>query len=270
MSTVRPTTHETVGEPRPTTLDFRTWPPRTASLVAGIALALMAVLAGFGNFGAIVTLVTPHDAEQTAEAIAASAPLFLTGVGSLYVVTILDLLVAAALYALFRPVNPVLSAATAWTRVIFALVFMVAIGRLVSAFTLLDRPEEALREIEAFTAIWVTGLGLFGIHLVLVGYLAYRSGFMPRIFGILLGIAGLGYLLDAAGTVFVAGFTAVFGQFLFVGEVALIFWLLIRGRRLTPGERQGTVEADRMSPVGHARANADAASTRSGVGRRPV
>ncbi len=225
------------GEHRPAAEDARTWPARTASLVAGIALALMAVLAGFGNFGVVVRLVTPGDAAQTAQAINDSAPLFLFGVGSLFVVAILDVIVAGALYALFRPVNPAISALAAWARVVFAVVFLVAIIRLVSAFTLLDRPEAALREIEAFSTIWVTGLGLFGIHLVLVGYLAYRSGFMARIFGVLLVVAGLGYLADALGTVFVPGFTAVFAQFLFVGEVALIFWLLIRGRRLSAGER---------------------------------
>jgi len=237
MDTVRHATKETIGAPRPAALDFRKWSPSTASLVAGIALALMAVLAGFGNFGAIVPLVTPGDAAQTAGDIAGSAPLFLAGIGSLFVVTILDLIVAGALYALFRPVNPVVSAVAAWARVVFAGVFMVAIGRLVTAYTLLDRPDQALRGVEAFTTIWVTGLGLFGIHLLLVGYLAYRSGFMARIFGILLWVAGIGYLADAAGTVFVSGFTAVFGQFLFVGEVALIFWLLIRGRRLTWAEQ---------------------------------
>lgn len=232
MTTIRQAVGETDGKAHPVTVNFRAWPPRTASLVAGIALALMAVLAGFGNFGAIVPLVTPGDAERTARDIAESAPLFLAGIASLFVVTILDLIVAGALYALFRPVNPVVSAVAAWTRVVFAAVFMVAIGQLVTAYTLLDQPVAALNSIEAFTTIWVTGLGLFGIHLLLVGYLAYRSGFMARIFGILLAVAGMGYLADAVGTLLVDGFTAVFGQFLFVGEVALIFWLLIRGRRL--------------------------------------
>lgn len=237
MTTIRQTAGETDGKSHPVTVNFRAWPPRTASLVAGIALALMAVLAGFGNFGAIVPLVTPGDAERTARDIAESAPLFLAGIASLFVVTILDLIVAGALYALFRPVNPVVSAVAAWTRVVFAAVFMVAIGQLVTAYTLLDQPVAALHSIDAFTTIWVTGLGLFGIHLLLVGYLAYRSGFMARIFGILLAVAGMGYLADAVGTLLVDGFTAVFGQFLFVGEVALIFWLLIRGRRLpTPAE----------------------------------
>jgi hypothetical protein len=212
--------------------DFTTWSPRTAALVAGIALALMAVLGGFGNFGAIAPLVSPGDAAKTAGAISDSPILFWSGVCSLFVVSLLDIVVAGSWYTLFKPVHPGLSAAAAWMRTAFAVLFMVAISQLVIGFTLLGRPQAALPALEYFNTIWVISLGLFGIHLLLIGYLAFRSGFMPKIFGILLAIAGLGYVADAAGMVFIAGFIAVFAQFTFVGEVAIIFWLLIKGRRL--------------------------------------
>lgn len=237
MSTTQLDSKDTIRAPRRSALDLTAWSPRRASLVAGIALALMAVLAGFGNFGAIVPLVTPGNAAKTAQDISESAPLFLAGAVSLFIVTLLDIVVAGAWYALFRPVNRGLSAAASSTRVAFAVVFMVAISQLVTALTLLDEPAAALHAIESFSTIWVTGLGLFGLHLLLIGYLAYRSGFLARVFGILLAIAGLGYLADALGTVFVPGFTAVFGQYLFVGEVAVIFWLLIKGSRLERAAR---------------------------------
>ena len=54
---------------------------------------------------------------------------------------------------------------------------------------------------------------------------------MPKIFGILLVIAGLGYLADGFGTVLIPDYSISIGQFTFVGEVALIFWLLISGSR---------------------------------------
>ena len=41
-------------------INFTTWSPRTAAIVAGISLAVMAVLGGFGNFGAFVPLITPR------------------------------------------------------------------------------------------------------------------------------------------------------------------------------------------------------------------
>jgi len=208
------------------------WSPRTAALIAGVALSLMAVLGGFANFGVLVPMITPGDAAQTAQNISGSRLLFLSGVASFVIVALLDILVAGALYTLFKPVSRRISTAAAWLRTIYALLLMVAVSRLLVGWSLLGNPEKALPVLESFNTIWVISLGLFGISLLLVGYLAIRSAFMAKVFGILLALAGAGYVADAIGMVFIPGFTAVFAQFMFVGEVAIIFWLLIRGRRL--------------------------------------
>ena len=213
-------------------LNFSHWSRRTASLVSGIALAAMSVIAGLSNFGAVAPLIFRGDATKTADAIGANTGVFLAGIIGLFLVTLLDIVVAGAWFALFARVNRTVSAIAAWMRVVFAVLFMIAISQLVVALNSLEDPGAALRATEAFTSIWVTSLGLFGAYLLVIGYLAIRSGFIARIFGILLGIAGIGYLADAIGTVAIPGFTAVFGGMLFVGEVAIIFWLLIRGRRL--------------------------------------
>ncbi|GAA3636682.1 DUF4386 domain-containing protein [Microlunatus ginsengisoli] len=204
---------------------------RRASVTAGIGLALMAVLAAFGVFGAVSALITPGDAAQTAQDIAASPSLFRLGIACLIVVVILDVIVAAALFTVFAPVNRMVSAMAAGFRVAYAAVYLVAISQLVIALQLLADPDQALRAIDAYTTIWHVGLILFGVHLLLLGYLAFRSGFMPKIFGILLVIAGLGYLADGFGTVLVPDYAISIGAFTFVGEVALIFWLLISGSR---------------------------------------
>jgi hypothetical protein len=213
-------------------INFTTWSPRTAAIVAGIALAIMAVLGGFANFGAIVPLIARGDAEQTAQNISGSPLLFFAGVASFVIVAVLDFIVAGALYMLFRPVSRRVSAAAAWMRSGYAVLLLVALSQLVIGFSLLGDPETALPVLESFNTIWVISLGVFGISLLLVGYLAFRSGFVPKVFGILLAIAGIGYLADAIGMTFIPDFTAVFAQFMFVGEVAIIFWLLIKGRRL--------------------------------------
>jgi hypothetical protein len=209
-----------------------TWSPRRAALIGGIALALMAVFSAFGVFGAITPLITPGDAEKTAAAIIDSELLFRSGIASLIVVVMLDLIAASALFWVFRPVSASISAMATWFRMAYAAVFLVAILQLPIAVTLLDEPELALRAIDAFYTIWQIGLILFGIDLMIYGYLAYRSGFMAKIFGIVLVIAGVGYVGDGLGLVLVAGFTPTFGAFTFGGEVALFFWLLIRGRKL--------------------------------------
>jgi hypothetical protein len=71
--------------------------PGTASLVAGIALAAMAVLAAFGNLVAIDPLVTPADPARTVQDIAAAETLFRAGIVSLVIVALLDVVVAVAL-----------------------------------------------------------------------------------------------------------------------------------------------------------------------------
>ena len=204
---------------------------RTASLVAGLALALMAVLAAFGNFVALQPLVTPGDAVKTAIDISNSEAMFRWGIASLILVAVLDIIVAAALLRLFEPVNRSVSITAAWFRVAYAAVYLVAIIQLVVALGLLGDPAQAMRGLDAYNTIWLVGLIFFGVHLLLIGYLAYRSGFMAKVFGILLVVAGLGYLADGFVAVLVPDPSVSIGQFTFVGEVALMFWLLIRGTR---------------------------------------
>jgi len=198
----------------------------------------MAVLAVFGNFVAIQSLVTPGDAAKTAIDISNSEALFRWGIASLIVIAVLDIIVAGALLRLFEPVNRSVSITAAWFRVAYAAVYLVAVIQLVMALGLLGDPNQALRAIDAYDTIWLVGLILFGVHLLLIGYLAYRSGFMARVFGVLLVVAGLGYIADGFVAVLVPGPSISIGQFTFIGEAALIFWLLIKGTRkdFTDGE----------------------------------
>jgi len=222
---------------------------RRASLTAGLALALMSVLAAVGVFGATAPLVTPGDPTKTAQDILGAEGLFRWGIACLIVVVILDVVVAAALLTLFTPVDRGLAMMAAWFRVAYAAVYLVAILQLVLALDLLGEPEQAMRAIDAYNRIWLVGLVLFGVHLLLIGYLAHRSGFMAKVFGILLVVAGLGYIADGFVAVLVAGTSVSIGQFTFVGEVALILWLLIVGRRTVFGTDE-PVPPDTLDPFG--------------------
>jgi hypothetical protein len=208
-------------------------PLRVASVVAGSGLALLTILAVFGNFLVLKRLIAPGDPATTMTNIAESTGLFRWGIASLLAAAVLDVVIAAALLRLFTPVNRDISRLAAWFRLTYAAVFLVAISQLTGVLPAIDNPEQAQRSIDSFNAIWNAGLILFGIHLLLIGYLAYRSGFIAKIIGILLVIAGLGYLIDRFGTVLVSGYALGVAQVTFVGEAVLIFWLLIKGRRLT-------------------------------------
>jgi uncharacterized protein DUF4386 len=226
-------------------------PVRRAALIAGGALLLMAVLAGLAKFVALDGLVTPGDAARTATAIAGSVGTFRLGILGLTLVIVLDVVVAWALYRVFSPVNRSISLLAAAFRIVFAAAFLAAVGRLLGALRLLGddstlsvfTPAQlhalGLLEITAFDDLWTVALGLFGVHLLLVGYLAYRSGYAPRLLGILLAVAGLGYLIDGVGTALSTAPWTSIGAFTFIGEIWLALWLVIRGPLLVIGARDG-------------------------------
>lgn len=213
--------------------------PGQASTVAGISLALMAALGGWANFGALTPLIASGDAARTAANIAAAEPLFRAGIAAMIIVALLDIVVAIALLVVLEPVNRGLAVTAAALRAAYAAGLVVAVSQLVTVPAVLDEPSEVMRAIEVYDATWQVSLILFAVHLLVVGWLGFRSGFMPRIFGVLLVVAGLGYLADGFGTVLIPDFSPTFAVFTFVGEVALIFWLLISGRKLADRSNTG-------------------------------
>jgi Domain of unknown function (DUF4386) len=227
---------------------------RTASLTAGVGLLLMSVLAAVGYVAIVQRLVTPDDPVATAADIVGSAGLFRLGVAMLYAVIVLDVLVAWALLGVFTPVSRDVSRLAAWFRVAYAAVFMVAIGHLAgvpdllsntgysTVFTAEQLQGQAMVKVEAFHDTYMAGLILFGVHLLILGYLAYRSGYVPKVIGVLLAVAGVGYIVDSVVTVFTEGTPFAVSTVTFLGEFLLALWLLIRGRRLTvpPNTGAGT------------------------------
>ncbi|MFC6723873.1 DUF4386 family protein [Halobium palmae] len=62
----------------------------------------------------------------------------------------------------------------------------------------------------------------------------WKADYAPKVLGILLVIAGTGYVIDSFGRVLVAGYSFEVAAFTLIGEVLLIFWLLIYGRSISP------------------------------------
>jgi hypothetical protein len=192
---------------------------RAWAMTGGVGLLVLAALAGFGNFVAI-------EGVKTAADITESEGLFRAGAASLFLVVVLDVIVACALYRVFAPVDRTMSLLAAAFRLVYAAVFMVALGSLLAAVRTLDRVH-----LDAFDDLWTAGLGLFGVHLLLLGYLVIRSSYVPSWLGILLAIAGLGYFVESLG-VFL-GQDLTISTYTFVGELLLAFWLVLRGFRPT-------------------------------------
>jgi Domain of unknown function (DUF4386) len=170
--------------------------------------------------------------------------LFRAGIASLFLVIALDVVIACALYRVFSPVNQGVSLLAMAFRLVYSGIYLVAVGHLLAVLRLLGGDADpsvssedqvhaqALSQINAFNDVWALALGLFGLHLLTLGYLAFRSGYVPRVLGVLLAIAGAGYVVDTLGAIsFQDSWTDV-SSFTFLGELLLALWLVIRGRQV--------------------------------------
>lgn len=194
---------------------------RTPSLVAGFSLLLMAGLAGVATFAVLEPALASNELEPT--------PAMRLAVLAMVVVVALDVIVSIALFAVFRSDGLWLAAAAAGFRLAYSAVFLGAIAQL--SVAMLPGADIAA-SAAAYRGTWDVSLALFGIHLGILGVLAWRSRLVPRIVAVLVALAGAGYLADSVAAI---GFGVELGsaQFLFVGEVALLVVLIVQGLRLS-------------------------------------
>jgi hypothetical protein len=128
--------------------------------------------------------------------------------------------------------------------VAYAAVFAASLTNLIAAVRSVTDPSlrdalgrrqvdgQALASVGAFTTGWNLALAIFGIHLLVLGYLVARAAYMPALLGVLVMIAGLGYLIDSVVGSLSRGYQVKLSAVAFIGEVALMAWLLWRGSRL--------------------------------------
>lgn len=213
---------------------------RTAAIVAGLGLLLMTVLAPIVEFNVFQNLVVPGDAKTTAENLMASVGLFRTSIFIYLIVAVLDVVVAWALYVYLKPVNESLSLITAWFRVVYGVIFVIALNNLFSTLRLLTEADylslatdqlhaQVMLFTSAFRDGWDLGYVFFGLHLIILGFLVFKSDYTPKWLGVLVVIAGLGYLIDSVGKFLIPHYNLTIALFTFFGEPLLMVYLLWRG-----------------------------------------
>jgi hypothetical protein len=211
------------------------------ALATAVSLLLMAILAPFAQVGVLKTLIVPADAAATTSNIAASLGLFQAAIVAFLIVAILDIVVAWGFYVLLRLVNEGLARLVGSLRLGYAALFVFALLNLVDAAGLVQNATgtavqsgplraQVAAAVASFDTGWHLALGIFGLHLVGLGALLFRFA-APRPLAILVVLAGIGYLADSLGTMFVPGYGLTISTFTFVGEALLIFWLFWRANR---------------------------------------
>lgn len=191
-------------------------------------------------------LVVPGDATATVQNITGSETLFRWGMAGEATIFLIEIALASVLYVIFRPVSRSLSLGAALARVSEGVVMaagnlftsiltLVAVGGAgyLAAFSPDQRDALALFFQEANDYVVLTWGFFFALSLLLTGWLAYRSGFVPKLPGALLMLAGIGYFAQSYGTIVAPGLTDVLATVVVIlavpGELVFALWLLIKG-----------------------------------------
>ena len=222
--------------------------PLPYARAAGIGYLLIILSGIYAEFFVRGSMLVAGDPAATAQNIAASAALFRTGIAAEFVMLTADILVAAALFVVFRKVQPHLALLAAFFRVAHAAVVAanllntyVPLRLVTGQGQALDSPlraELASVLLDAHGYGYAVGLVFFAMHCGVLGYLVWRSTFAPRVLGWLLMLAGAGYLTDSLARTLMASYDANAGWFAlvvfvpaFIAELSFCVWLLVRGGR---------------------------------------
>ncbi len=213
--------------------------------VAGLLYLLMAFTAPIGIMYVPSKLIVPGNATARADHIRASESLIRIGIASELIYPVIAVFLVLALYRLFRPVNEnhakllvilgaLVSAPIAFLNVLNEIAALI----LVSGADFLSAFEKS--QLDALTLLFIRlhGHGIeiaaifWGLWLFPFGILVIRSGFIPRILGILLFFAGSAYLASSFTTLVLPQYADFIGQYAVVLEILempIVFWFIIRG-----------------------------------------
>jgi hypothetical protein len=222
--------------------------PNRIARVAGILYLIIFCLGIFAELFVRQSLIVPGDAATTVNNIMASESLFRISLVSDLIRHTFLILLPLVLYQLLKPVGKNI----ALLMVIFALAGVpIALLNMLNHFAalLLLSGADYLTAFEAdqlhaqvmfFLDLYEYGAFIpqfLGLWLLPLGYLVFKSGFLPRILGILLMIGCFGYVTDAVLFFLFASSAATLSLFAFIGELLFALWLLIKGVNIEQWEK---------------------------------
>ena len=225
--------------------------PKTLARIAGLLYLLVAVFDLFAALYVRARLVRSGDATSTADNLRSSGPLFRIGFVCDVLGATFFLLLAMALYVLLRQVNHLAAGAMVTFVAVAVAINFASLTNWYTAFTVAT-DENYTRAFgkagaDALTTLFVdmqqagtfVATMFFGLWLFPLAYLVSRSGYVPRVLGALLALAGFGWIADfftyflAPGAIKPVSLGAdILGG---IAELSFMAWLLVVGpRRAAP------------------------------------
>lgn len=185
-------------------------------------------------------IIVAGDAAATASNILTHQALFRLGFAVGLIGTALYIALTALLYGLFKPVNKGLALIAAFLSVAgcaiqasgslfqIAPTMVLGGGHYLGAFNAAQLQALAMLCLNLNAQAGYLSIVFFGFFDFLIGYLIFTSTFLPRFIGVLMALAGLGWLTFLSPQLAdqISRYVDILG---FVAEAVLMVWLLVMG-----------------------------------------
>lgn len=213
---------------------------RTAR-IAGFLYLLQIPLGVFGIIYIPKSLIVIGNSTQTVSNILANEFLFRLSIVSAILCALVTIATAFYIYNVLKSVNKRHAKWILIFTLILAPITMINELNNVAVLVLLKYPQIApaftsdqlYNMVSIFLDLHRYGLQIagifFGLWLFPMGYLVFKSTYIPKVIGILLMVTCLGYLIDFTTFFLFPNFPIIVSEYTWLGEVLMVLWLLIKG-----------------------------------------
>lgn len=207
-------------------------------------LMLLSMIFGFLGEWYIPTRFMSSDPATAAQSIAASELLYRFGFAAYLVEAVCDIGLALLFYVLLRPVSYPIALGAAFFGLVSTALYAVAEIFYFAPLVLLSgggaaymksfSPDQVnglvVLSLRLFSRVGMIFVVLYGIATMLRGYLIARSSFLPKTLGVLLMIAGAGFIAKSITLVLVPRYSSnLFLAPMFFAGLPLMLWLILKG-----------------------------------------
>jgi len=219
--------------------------PQTLARIGGVIYLVIIVSGIFGELFVRDALFVSGDAATTASHIMGSELRWRIGIAGDLFMHVCDVPLMLVYYILFKPVNRHLTLLAILFNVVQTAVLVATkMNLFMPLFLLGGAPYLGAFEpaqLQAFSYLSLkmdnygfgVGLIFFGFECLVLGYLIFRSGFLPRFLGVFMEIVGICYLVNSFALILSPAFAGAISPAIlvpcFIGESSLCLWLIVKG-----------------------------------------
>jgi Domain of unknown function (DUF4386) len=206
-------------------MNVRNW-----SLAAGILFLVSAVAGGLGEAYIPMSLVVRGNPVATLANIRAHDFLFRLGFATYLIEAICDIALALVMYVLLRRVHKEIALLSAFFGLVSTAVYAIAEVFYLAITLVPNDAAAASLLLRAFSLCGTAAMAFYGVASLIRGILIFRSRYLPKFLGVLMAIAGAGFIVKTYTAVLAPRYASdVLLLPMFVTLVAMTAWFLTKG-----------------------------------------